>query len=114
MRETEGVVQGALITAVLSPAFLQAIGMLRPKGTLSLVGLPRGNFATPIFDVVLKRLTIRGSIVGMRKDLSEAIAFAAGGKVKATVERAPLAEINTVFTDLKRGAINGRIVLDFA
>jgi propanol-preferring alcohol dehydrogenase len=87
---------------------------LRPKGTLSLVGLPPGNFATPIFDVVLKRLTIRGSIVGTRKDLAEAIAFAAEGKVKATVESAPLAAINTVFSDLKRGAINGRVVLDLA
>lgn len=114
VRETSGGVHGALVTAVSPAAFMQAIGMLRPKGTVSLVGLPPGNFATPIFDVVLKRLTIRGSIVGTRKDLSEAIAFAAEGKVKATVERAPLEAINTVFANLKRGTINGRIVLDFA
>ena len=58
--------------------------MARRRGTVALVGLPPGNFPTPIFDVVLKRVTIRGSIVGTRKDLAEAIAFAADGKVKAT------------------------------
>ena len=109
---TGGGVHGALVTAVSPAAFLQAIGMLRPKGTMSLVGLPPGTFATPIFEVVLKRLTIRGSIVGTRKDLAESIAFAAEGKVKATVETAPLAAINKVFGDLKRGAVNGRVVLD--
>lgn len=109
---TGGGLHGALVTAVSPAAFLQAIGMLRPKGTVSLVGLPPGSFATPIFDVVLKRLTIRGSIVGTRKDLAESIAFAAEGKVKATVKTAPLADINKVFADLKRGTINGRIVLD--
>jgi propanol-preferring alcohol dehydrogenase len=112
VRKTGGGAHGALVTAVSPAAFLQAINMLRPKGTVSLVGLPPGSFATPIFDVVLKRLTIRGSIVGTRKDLAESIAFAAEGKVKATVAKAPLAAINTVFEDLKRGTINGRIVLD--
>ena len=51
------------------------------KGTVTLVGLPPGEFATPIFEVVLGRITIRGSIVGGRQDLAEAIAFAAEGKV---------------------------------
>jgi threonine dehydrogenase-like Zn-dependent dehydrogenase len=48
--------------------------MVRRKGTVSLVGLPPGDFPTPIFDVVLKRITIRGSIVGTRADLAEGIA----------------------------------------
>jgi propanol-preferring alcohol dehydrogenase len=113
VRKTQGGAHGVLVTAVSPAAFLQGVEMLRPKGTLTLVGLPPGKFATPIFDVVLKRLTIRGSIVGTRKDLAEAIAFAADGKVAATVARAPLTAINTVFADLKRGTINGRMVLDF-
>jgi propanol-preferring alcohol dehydrogenase len=76
------------------------------------VGLPPGDFQTPIFDVVLKRITIRGSIVGTRKDLAEAIAFAAEGKVRAHIHRAALEEINQVFADLKKGKVDGRIVLD--
>jgi alcohol dehydrogenase, propanol-preferring len=63
--------------------------------------------------VVLKRLTIRGSIVGTRKDLQESLEFAAEGKVKASIEAKPLDAINGVFDRLKRGAVNGRVVLDF-
>ena len=92
--------------------FRQSIDMLRRGGTCSLVGLPPGDFPTPIFDVVLKRITVRGSIVGTRKDLQQSLQFAAEGKVKPTVETQPLDAINEVFDRLKRGQINGRVVLN--
>lgn len=106
-----GGAHGVLVTAVSVPAFQQALGMARRGGTISLVGLPPGEFPTPIFDVVLKRITIRGSIVGTRKDLQEALEFAAEGAVKPTVELQPLDAINTVFERLEKGDVNGRVVL---
>jgi propanol-preferring alcohol dehydrogenase len=112
IRETEGGAHGVLVTAVSPPAFAQALHLVRRKGTISLVGLPPGDFATPIFDVVLKRITLRGSIVGSREDLAEAIDFAAEGKVKAHIHRRRLEEINEVFADLKNGKVDGRIVLE--
>ncbi|WP_316231970.1 alcohol dehydrogenase AdhP [Bradyrhizobium sp. SZCCHNR1051] len=110
---TGGGAHGVLVTAVSTSAFAQALHMVRRKGTVSLVGLPPGEFPTPIFDVVLKRITVRGSIVGTRRDLDEAIAFAADGKVTAEVTTAPLSEINSVFDRMKAGKIDGRVVLDF-
>jgi propanol-preferring alcohol dehydrogenase len=110
---TGGGAHGILVTAVSTPAFAQALRMVRRKGTVSLVGLPPGEFPTPIFDVVLKRITVRGSIVGTRRDLDEAIAFAAEGKVQAEVTTAPLSEINAIFERMKAGKIDGRMVLDF-
>jgi propanol-preferring alcohol dehydrogenase len=107
-----GGAHGALVTAVSPSAFQQAIGMVRPHGTVSLVGLPPGDFPTPIFDIVLKRITIRGSIVGTRKDLQEALDFAGEGKVKTMVEAQPLEAINTIFDRLRMGDINGRVVLN--
>jgi alcohol dehydrogenase, propanol-preferring len=74
-------------------------------------GLPPGEFPVSIFDVVLNGYTIRGSIVGTRLDLEESLAFAAHGKVKATIEILPLESINEVFTRLKKGQVNGRVVL---
>lgn len=106
-----GGAHGVLVTAVSVSAFEQALGMLRPGGTCSLVGLPPGHFPTPIFDVVLKRLTIRGSIVGTRQDLKEALDFAAAGRIHAQVESQPLDAINQVFTRLKQGSVVGRVVL---
>jgi propanol-preferring alcohol dehydrogenase len=109
-----GGAQGVLVTAVSTIAFKQAIGMLRRGGTCVLNGLPPGEFPVSIFDVVLNRYTIRGSIVGTRLDLEEALAFAAEGKVKATIETQPLESINDVFQRLKTGKVNGRVVLGIA
>jgi len=113
IKATGGGAHGVLVTAVSLPAFNQALKMVRRRGTVSLVGLPPGDFQTPVFDVVLKRITVRGSIVGTRNDLAEAIAFAAAGKVQAHVHRARLDDINRVFSDLKAGRVDGRIVLEF-
>lgn len=109
-----GGVHAALVTAVSAPAFAQCLNLLRPKGTMTLVGLPPSSFPLPIFDVVLKRLTVRGSIVGTRQDLVEALAFAAEGKVTAQTETRPLTQINAVFSELKAGKVRGRVVLKMA
>ncbi|HEX4003895.1 MAG TPA: alcohol dehydrogenase AdhP [Candidatus Acidoferrales bacterium] len=107
-----GGAHGVLVTAVSPIAFKQAVGMLRRGGTCVLNGLPPGEFPVSIFDVVLNRYTIRGSIVGTRLDLEEALSFAAEGKVKATIQMESLERINDIFTRLKTGKVNGRIVLD--
>ena len=107
-----GGAHGVLVTAVSPIAFKQAVGMLRRRGTCVLIGLPPGEFPVSIFDVVLSRYTLRGSIVGSRKDLEEALAFAAEGKVKATLEQLPLESINEVFARLREGKVNGRVVLN--
>jgi propanol-preferring alcohol dehydrogenase len=107
-----GGAHGVLVTAVSPKIFRLSIDMLRRGGTCSLIGLPPGDFPTPIFDVVLKRITIRGSIVGTRKDLQESLQFAAEGKAKPTTETQPLEAINDVFDRLKRGQVNGRIVIN--
>ena len=85
--------------------------MLRRGGACVLNGLPPGDFPVSIFDLVLNGYTLRGSIVGTRRDLEEALAFAAQGKVKATIETLPLDSINDVFDRLKKGQVNGRVVL---
>ena len=112
-KETGGM-HGVLVTAVSPVAFKQGISALRRKGTIALNGLPKGTFDLPIFETVLNRYTVRGSIVGTRKDMEEAIAFAVEGKVKATVHAAKLEDINSVFDDMKAGKIDGRVVLEIA
>lgn len=105
---------GVLVTAVSPIAFKQALTALRRKGTISLNGLPPGSFDLPIFETVLNRYTVRGSIVGTRKDMQEAIGFAVEGKVKATVHSAKLEDINEVLEQMKKGEIEGRIVLEIS
>jgi propanol-preferring alcohol dehydrogenase len=113
VKKEVGGAQGVLVTAVSPKAFEQALGMVARGGTVSLVGLPPGSFALPIFDTVLNGITVRGSIVGTRLDLQEALNFAGEGKVKATVATERLENINDIFARMHAGDIQGRIVIDF-
>lgn len=112
-KETGGM-HGVLVTAVSPIAFKQGLSALRRKGTIALNGLPKGSFDLPIFETVLNRYTVRGSIVGTRKDMQEAIAFAVDGKVRSTIHTAKLEDINSVFDDMKAAKIEGRVVLEIA
>lgn len=108
-----GGVHGVLVTAVHPAAFGQAIGMTRRGGTIVFNGLPPGDFPAPIFDVVLKGLTIRGSIVGTRQDMEEAIDFYARGLIHPTVSTRSLGEINEVLDEMRGGKIDGRVVIKY-
>lgn len=102
---------GAVITAVSTKAFEQTLGMMRRGGTMVLNGLPPGSFPLPIFEVVLKGLTVRGSIVGTRMDLTEALAFAADHAVESHFHWDELDNINDIFGRMQQNKIDGRVVL---
>lgn len=111
---TDGGAHGVLITAPSLSAFKQGVGMTRKLGTCVLVGLPPGEFPVPLFEVVANCITVRGSFVGNRQDMAEALAFAAQGKVKADIEVRPLSDINQIFDQLERGEVQSRVVIDFS
>ncbi len=112
-KKTGGGAHGVLITAPSLPAFKQGIAMTRKIGICALVGLPPGEFPVPLFDVVANCITVRGSFVGNRQDMAEALSFAAEGKVKADIELRPLTAINKTFDQLEHGKIASRVVLDY-
>jgi alcohol dehydrogenase, propanol-preferring len=114
LKKEIGGAHSALVTAVSPKAVEQGIGMVRRGGTVSLTGLPPGQFPLDIFGMVLNGITVRGSIVGTRLDLQESLEFAAQGKVEATVSTEKLGNINDVFARLHEGRIEGRVVLDMA
>jgi propanol-preferring alcohol dehydrogenase len=106
-----GGADGVLVTAVSNTAFQQGVAMLGRHGTMSLVGLPPGGFELDIFDLVLTRKTVRGSIVGTRQDLAEALAFAGAGKVASHYSTDSLDNINAIFDRMRQGQIDGRVVM---
>ena len=112
-KETKGGTHGVLVTAVSPKAFEQAVKIARRGGTVAMNGLPPGEFPLEIFGMILNGVTVRGSIVGTRLDLQEAIEFAQTGRVKAHVSAAvKLEDVNTVFDNMRKGQIEGRMVLD--
>lgn len=113
VQERVGGAHGVLVTAVHEQAFGQAIGMSRRGGTIVFNGLPPGTFDVSVFDVVLNGLTVRGSIVGTRQDMVEALELYVAGRIQPTIQRRPLEDINDVFGEMRGGKIDGRVVIEY-
>jgi alcohol dehydrogenase, propanol-preferring len=112
-----GGAHAAIVVAVAPRAFEEAILMLRPAGTVVYIGLPGGKsdeIRASISSIVNGELSVRGSNVGTRLDLAEAVAFAANGLVRARIATAPLTEINAILDTMRQGRIVGRMVLDLS
>ncbi len=114
IQERIGGTHAAVVTAVASKAFEQAVLMLRPGGTVAYIGLPGGKsdeIRASISAITNWELSVRGSNVGTRQDLNEAVAFATNGLVKATIRTAQLEDINAILDEMRGGRIIGRVVL---
>ena len=112
-----GGTHAAIVTTPAGIAFDQAVRSLRPSGTCSFIGVPgRDGDRLPVSigRIINGELSLRGSNVGSRLDLAEAIRFAVEGRVKVKVERQPLRAVNQVLERMRRGELVGRVVLDIA
>lgn len=111
VRRQVGGAHAVLVTSSSLAAYEQAIHLLRRRGTCVFVGLPPGECPVSVHTMVAKQLTLKGSTVGTRKDLQEALQFAAEGKVHGLIEVQPLEAINDILQRLRAGQIHGRVVL---
>ncbi|MDD8933226.1 alcohol dehydrogenase AdhP [Escherichia coli] len=113
VQEKTGGAHAAVVTAVAKAAFNSAVDAVRAGGRVVAVGLPPESMSLDIPRLVLDGIEVVGSLVGTRQDLTEAFQFAAEGKVVPKVALRPLADINTIFTEMEEGKIRGRMVIDF-
>jgi len=102
-----------ILLAVSEKPFQQAAAYVRPRGTVVAVGMPAGAYLrAPVFDTVVRMITIKGSYVGNRKDTQEALDFFRLGKINAPVKVMGMSELTSVYDQMKAGTILGRIVVD--
>ena len=116
VHEVVGGAHASIVTAVASVAFEQAVEMLRPGGTAIYIGLPGGEadtIRTSIASLTNFERTVRGSNVGTRVDLAEAVDFAARGAVAATVRAITLDQVGEVLDEMRAGRVVGRVVIAF-
>jgi propanol-preferring alcohol dehydrogenase len=107
-----GGVDVAVVLAADPAVLEQAHASLRRGGRLVLVSLPKDNaMRLPIFETVLKGLTVIGSIVGTRQDLAEVFRLHAAGRTKVIHEVRKLDEINVAIEDVLAGRVPARLVL---
>src|SRR5216683_1524421 len=92
LQKQYGGVDAAIVLTPAPAAIEQAFRSVKRTGSVVLVGLSGGRFELPILDTVLKGIQVRGSFLGTRQDLEDALQLAAAGKVKPRVETHPLEE----------------------
>ncbi len=113
--QAEGGADVAIVLAASSDVFEQAFRSLRRGGRLVCVGLPKdGAFQLPIFETVLKGLSVIGSIVGTRQDLREVFALHAAGRTEVVTETRDLADVAAAMEEVLAGKVPARIVFEFA
>jgi len=106
----------AIVLAVIPHVFESAFASLRRGGRLVCVGLPPetdGPMSLPIFPTVLKGISVIGSIVGTRQDLTEVFALHALGRTRVVAESRKLDEINAAIDDVLSGRAPARLVFEF-
>jgi propanol-preferring alcohol dehydrogenase len=102
----------AVVLAAEPKVLEQAHASLRRGGRLVLVSLPKENaMRLPIFETVLKGISVIGSIVGTRDDLAEVFKLHAAGRTKVIYEVRKLDEINAAIDDVLASRVPARLVL---
>ena len=106
----------AVVLAASPRVFEQAFASLRRGGRLVCVALPAdgGAMDIPIFETVLKGVSIIGTIVGTRQDLAEVFALHAAGKTRVIAETRSLEDVNDAITEVLSGKIPARLVFEYA
>jgi len=108
---TNGGAHGVVCCATHPVAYKSAIQITRRGGTMVAVGLCPGDMQVPIADLVLRSVTVRGTIVGTRQDLREALGFAERGQVKCHITTDSLDNVNEALSKLVTDGVSGRVVL---
>ncbi|KAH7347722.1 alcohol dehydrogenase [Plectosphaerella cucumerina] len=105
--------QAVLLVAVNEKPFQQASEYVRSRGTVVCIGLPANAYLrAPVFDTVVRMITIKGSYVGNRADTAEALDFFNRGLIKAPFKTVGLSELQDVYKKMQEGQIVGRYVVD--
>lgn len=102
-----------ILVAVNEKPFQQAAEYVRPRGTVVAIGLPAGAYLrAPVFESVVKMITIKGSYVGNRQDSAEAIEFFRRGLIKSPFKTVGMSELQKVYDLMHENKIAGRYVVD--
>lgn len=105
--------EAVLLVAVQEKPFQQATQYVRSRGVVVCIGMPaNAELKAPVFDTVVRMITIKGSYVGNRADTAEALDFYRRGLIKAPFKTVGLSQLQEVYDLMEEGKIAGRYVVD--
>ncbi|RFA12988.1 zinc-dependent alcohol dehydrogenase [Subtercola boreus] len=104
----------AVVLAASPKVFEQAFASLKRGGRLICVALPaEGTMSIPIFETVLKGISIIGSIVGTRQDVAEVFALHLAGKTRVIAQTRTLDQVNAAMAEVLSSTVPARLVFQF-
>lgn len=109
-------VHGVFVTA--PAAYQTAVSYIgeRVGAVVMCIGLPaKGSMilGTDPCDYIFKNLSIKGTLVGSRRDTAAALDFARRGMLKQISEVYPINRLPEAVEKLRKGQVAGRIVVNF-
>lgn len=87
------------------------MNVLRPQGTLIVLGGPPGDVAVPVISLIDGDRGIRGSATGSRTTMREMLSFAVHHGIAPKVEVMPMRDVNAALQRVRENKARYRVVL---
>jgi uncharacterized zinc-type alcohol dehydrogenase-like protein len=104
-----------ILDTVSAPHDLNAyLTLLKRDGTLTLVGAPPQPPTVEVFNLIMKRRQLAGSLIGGIPETQEMLDFCAQHSLTADVEIIPIQKINEAYERMLRSDVKYRFSIDMA
>ncbi|HUV68898.1 MAG TPA: NAD(P)-dependent alcohol dehydrogenase [Terracidiphilus sp.] len=104
-----------ILDAVSAPHSLDAyLELLKQDATLTLVGLPDTPPSFGIFNLITRRASIAGSMIGGMVETQEMLDYCGKHNITSDVEVIPIQKINEAFARLLKQDVKYRFVIDMS
>lgn len=106
-----GGAQVVLSTVTVPDAMTPALGGLKPRGQLFIVGASTDPMQIPPAAVIFKSTAVQGQASGTSQDSEDTLRFSALTGVRPMIETLPLSEAQAAYDKMMSGAARFRMVL---
>jgi propanol-preferring alcohol dehydrogenase len=106
-----GGAQVVLATVTVPDAMTAALGGIKPRGQLVVVGGSPDPMQVPPFALIPGSTAVKGHASGTSQDSEDALRFSALTGVRPTIETLPLADAQAAYDKMMSGAARFRMVL---
>jgi uncharacterized zinc-type alcohol dehydrogenase-like protein len=105
-----------ILDTVAAPHDLDAyLNLLKRDGTMCLVGAPESPHPSPtVFNLILKRRGIAGSLIGGIRETQEMLDFCAEHGIVSDIEMIAMRDINEAYERMLKSDVKYRFVIDMS
>ncbi|NOU31582.1 MAG: NAD(P)-dependent alcohol dehydrogenase [Polyangiaceae bacterium] len=90
------------------------LGLLRPYGTMVLLGVPPSPAAVHAFSLIGGNKRLAGSLIGGIQETQEMLDYCGQHSIVSDVEVIPVSQVNACYERMLKGDVRYRFVLDLA